>query len=131
MYEDREANNQEYGDYEASARKYDDPMEIDSPEERRRQLQGCKAEATLNLIKIERAEEMLGSRGLADFDGSLQPISATGLGMPESTPKAPEFTPNQARDKSYTQVVEMNHTVSMDGMGILFPTVNTTVITAA
>ncbi|KAI0097247.1 hypothetical protein GGR51DRAFT_578431 [Nemania sp. FL0031] len=120
LYDERSLDEEDYNDDNVLAA---DPMEIDSPEERRRQLEGFKAEMVTSWLSASQAEAVVGSGALADFDVNLQPLSTQ---RPRDTRPlmVPEFTPNRRRDRAYMQNVAMNHVLSLDGAEIIFPTVD-------
>ncbi len=76
-----------------------DPMEIDSPDERRRQIDGFRAEIANHALDLNRAESVLGRGVLANFDPALEPLSPVAGSAPGHIPpnipeaaKFPEFT---------------------------------------
>lgn len=101
-----------------------DPMEIDSPDERRRQLEGYKAELSQNWRDAERAEALLGSGTLAEFDAALEPLTSVNSSSRKIAliSRIPEFTPNERRDKPHARHVRMNHLLGLDGDELIFPT---------
>ncbi|KAI1429847.1 hypothetical protein F5Y12DRAFT_709850 [Xylaria sp. FL1777] len=93
-----------------------DPMEIDTPEERRRQIDGFRAEIANHTLGLDMADSVLGRGALAGFDPMLEPLTSDldPLSIEDSA-KFPEFTPNKERDKSYTALVQMNQFLGLDG----------------
>ncbi|KAH8162031.1 hypothetical protein CIB48_g6216 [Xylaria polymorpha] len=107
----------------------DDPtttMEIDSTDERRRQLDGFKAELSYNWTQAERAAALIGHGELADFDAEILPLpEEPGLDLGQGDPKSrhrrfPEFSPNAKRDKPHAKQLRMNHILSLDQSDLVF-----------
>ncbi|KAK5626375.1 hypothetical protein RRF57_002090 [Xylaria bambusicola] len=93
-----------------------DPMEIDSPDERRRQIDGFKAEIAIHSLEIHKAELVLGRGVLANFDAGLEPLSSDSKSPTlEESARIPEFSINRERDKPVAQSLRMNHLLGLEG----------------
>ncbi|KAI0438960.1 hypothetical protein F4803DRAFT_569025 [Xylaria telfairii] len=103
------------------------PIEIDSVDERRRQLDGFKAELEHNWSQAERAAVLIGHGELADFDAEILPMSeepgidlGKGGRLRTRQKRFPEFSPNAERDQPHAKQVRMNHILSLDESEIIF-----------
>ncbi|KAI1737494.1 hypothetical protein F4680DRAFT_468234 [Xylaria scruposa] len=100
-----------------------DPMEIDSPDERKGQLEGFKSELSFHWMQAEKAEALLGRGKLAAFTAGVQPLSQEpSIDQSHDEPKMqlPEFTPNETRDKPHSEEVHMNRMLGLEGNDLIF-----------
>ncbi|KAI0554059.1 hypothetical protein F4679DRAFT_529342 [Xylaria curta] len=99
-----------------------DPMEIDSPDERKGQLEGFKSELSFHWRQAERAEALLGRGKLAGFTTGVQPLSQE-LSIDQShgglKMQLPEYTPNETREKPHSAEVHMNHMLGLEGSDLV------------
>ncbi|KAI1310593.1 hypothetical protein F5Y03DRAFT_403002 [Xylaria venustula] len=77
-----------------------DPTAFDSPPERRRQIDGFKAELGHHLRGVRRADAILGFGAQANF--------TTG------TPRSPECALNNKRRRAYKQLTRMSRMIGLD-----------------
>ncbi|KAI0514899.1 hypothetical protein F5B22DRAFT_608822 [Xylaria bambusicola] len=93
-----------------------DPMEIDSPDERRRQIDGFKAELAIHMLDVYKAELVLGQGVLANFDPHLEPLSSNDRSPTiEESARMPEFSINRGRDKPVAESLRMNRLLGLEG----------------
>jgi hypothetical protein len=97
-----------------------DPDAIDSPDERRRQIEGFKAEISFQWDEASKAERLLGRAALANFEAALAPLSVALASGANARPKYPEFTTTAARDNPHARRVQMNHMLGLEGSNIIF-----------
>ncbi|KAI0968244.1 hypothetical protein F4678DRAFT_443740 [Xylaria arbuscula] len=77
-----------------------DPMAIDSPTERRRQIDGFRAELEHLVRGVRRADLVLGSGPQARFASGLR--------------RSPEFALNNERRRAYKRLTRMSHLIGLD-----------------
>ncbi|KAI0459149.1 hypothetical protein F5B21DRAFT_457379 [Xylaria acuta] len=101
------------------ARGIPDAAGIDSTSERRRQLDGFKAELDFSWREAERAAALVGRGELSEFSHEI-PSFSQGPSRPDQSPSIPEFTPNEQRDKPHAAQVQMNHILGLEGSDLIF-----------
>ncbi|KAI0863931.1 hypothetical protein F4860DRAFT_511306 [Xylaria cubensis] len=110
-------------DLDVSETKDLDPMEIDSPDERKGQLEGFKSELSFQWRQAEKAEGLLGRGELAKFTPAVQPLpQEPSTDQSRDGPKSqlPEFTSNNTRNKPHVAAVRMNHLLGLEGAHLIF-----------
>ncbi|KAI0483578.1 hypothetical protein F4859DRAFT_528942 [Xylaria cf. heliscus] len=109
-----------------------DAMQIDSTDERRRQIDGFKAELNYNWREAVRAETLIGRGELAEFDPEILPLSEepgvdqdqSQTGLVTRQKRFPEFTPNRQRDKPHSAQVRMNHILGLEASEMVFDAID-------
>lgn len=97
-----------------------DPMQLDSPDERRAQLGGFKAELVTHAVEIQKSESVLGVGALADFDADMKPAPSED-DSPEirEIARFPECSINSGRDKPIANLVGFNHLLGLEGLPVV------------
>ncbi|KAI2635226.1 hypothetical protein GGS21DRAFT_517607 [Xylaria nigripes] len=98
------------------------PAEIDAPDERRRQIEGYKAELFFNWMKTLRVDNSLGKGELGRFRRSSKAVSEESDQAPAPRVDAPdektvpEYSPSKRRNNLYAESVKMNYMIGVDSL---------------
>ncbi|TGJ83582.1 hypothetical protein E0Z10_g5175 [Xylaria hypoxylon] len=110
----------EDGDIDMFEAGFLDSTEIDSPDERRRQVDGYMSELFFSRLEAQEAYKLLGQGVLADFNPPLQSLSESESesGVARDT-KSPEFPLNAERYEPFDKALRMNQMLGLEGLGVL------------